>query len=158
MSGITVVIINFLSLIILGTILFILYKSRDKKVSTKNMLEDLKVAFATQDKVIYHATYALLANAKLCYTISDMITKGIFAIKDVNPVALAGIFKEVAYRIEEQIGIDVEKSRQYVFLNNKCFTDTKNCLLVLNQVLIEVNNNTNVMNIVNRFSNNLNHE
>ena len=132
MSNHTIGIINAFALIIVSSLLYFSYKVKRKNKSKTMAVADFKETFELQDQIIYHSSQAIAVFATLLHNMSEIITTKQLTSKATSDVGTA--FKEVAYRINDQVSN--EKSNYvYSLIVGDCFTDTKNCLLVLNKII-----------------------
>ena len=138
MANHTIGIINALALAMVSGLLIFSYKFKRK--SKAMTLADFETAFDLQEQVIYHSGQAIMVFSTLLQSMSELVKFKQEWVANLNQNAhneLATAFKEVSYRVNEQVGTE-KNGFNYSLIVGDCFADTKNCLLVLNDIIRDV--------------------
>lgn len=143
------IIMNVLILCILAGLYYLSYKLKGKSKTRIQVLNDYQDIVESQNIVIEHLKESLTSVSGIFRGISEkLIYKSSTNEENAQDLALA--FKELGYRINEQVNIDDANTYRYSLISGECFNDTSNCLLVLDKI-IKNGEHLNVRDIVQDF-------
>ena len=98
-----------------------------------NQFEDIQRNIEAQNECIATLAIAVNSTANLLITMGELFTTGQFQLPNGNVSELAQAFKEVGYKINDQINNE-DSHYPFSLIIGDCFDDTANCLVILEQI------------------------
>ena len=137
MSNTVFAIMDICTLLLLGGLtIWVSWIKRKKKLPEKTASDDLTQIIQAQDSAVYHLKQALLMANNLLHNVGEMFLGDLTNLHNKHDLILA--FKEATARINEHITGE-KWQHMYRLIDGDCFADTSNCLLVLNEIVMNYN-------------------
>ena len=137
MSNTVFAIMDIATLLVLGGLtIWVFWTKRKKKLPGKAASGDLAQVILVQESVVHHLKEALLMANNLLHNVGEVLREDSTNLHNKHDLILA--FKEATARINEHITGE-KWQHMYRLIDGDCFADTSNCLLVLNEIVMNYN-------------------